>query len=381
MLIINRVKLHNFGAITDKVFNFQNNINIINGCNGKGKSTVLTAIRMCLLNDFTGKIEDYINNKYNNMSCEIDFTVNNNSYTVNLDVSKKKSITSVKILSDSLGKILTSSTTDTNDYLSKLFDKITTPYAIAYTQGSDNKITNISDSDRRELVKKLFDINFTSQVKEIYDTKIDVLKSKVDETKGAISLLNNKEYNFVEIDEPTDTEIQLYETNKELLNSKQRELDTFNEKQKYNDLLSSTYNKIVSSKNSLIEDKEYTDYLLKNAESLINEVSTNESISEEITQKYNTRKLELEQIIDSDKKQLNLSLDTKELEINDKLAELGQYKVKLCGIFNQNQLDDINMQIANIKQQQTEIDKNIEELKSRLANIEQGICPYSGLKM
>lgn len=71
---IKSIKLQNFGNIKEFQKTFTNNLTILSGDNGNGKSTVLKAFLLNAFDSYTGVLADYINWSAKSFSVEVEFT-------------------------------------------------------------------------------------------------------------------------------------------------------------------------------------------------------------------------------------------------------------------------------------------------------------------
>lgn len=214
MLFIKRLKLVDFGVLKGThEFNFNKGFNVISGRNGHGKTTILDAFSMLLFDDHEGSYEAYINDESTKFETELDFDVDNVPYTLKFSVSKKdgKSASSTRELFKDGNSLAKGQDALTN--MADILDKVIGPFAFAFKQNGSSRITTCGDADRRNLLKKLWEIDFTKKVEATYDPKINALKDQLKSIDEQIYALENYVYNTIPIQElPVEEEV--YENEK-----------------------------------------------------------------------------------------------------------------------------------------------------------------------
>ena len=213
---------------------------LVSGDNGAGKSTMLDALTFALFGkSFRGINIPQLPNSINDKDCEVEivFTVGKDTYKVIRTLKPKKF------------EILKNDTLLPQDAQSKDYQKILEEQILKMTYksfcqvvilGSSNYIRfmQLSASDRRSVVENLLDIDVFSvmntlvrsrlQMTKEYirniDTKLEIVKSKVDEKQKFIDTLEKKSSDSVDkykkdID---DSQKQIEEINKEIEKNKVR---------------------------------------------------------------------------------------------------------------------------------------------------------------
>ena len=193
-MFIKNLKLENIGVFKGKrEFNFTKGSNLILGENGHGKSTLLEVISLLLINEYNGNLESLINNSCDNANAELEFDHNNKSYRNTIELSKKKSTTSKKELYEN--NELVASGEEVEKYLNNILPKELVNHSLFVKQKGD-KVTSVSDSDRREILAQLCELDYTRKIKEIIDPQIDFLKCEINTKEKEEYALENKSYNF-----------------------------------------------------------------------------------------------------------------------------------------------------------------------------------------
>ena len=213
---------------------------LVSGDNGAGKSTMLDALTFALFGkSFRGINIPQLPNSINDKDCEVEivFTVGKDTYKVIRTLKPKKF------------EIFKNDTLLPQDAQSKDYQKILEEQILKMTYksfcqvvilGSSNYIPfmQLSASDRRSVVENLLDIDvfsvmntlvrsrlqMTKEYVKNIDTKLEIVKSKVDEKQKFIDTLEKKSSDSVDkykkdID---DSQKQIEEINKEIEKNKVR---------------------------------------------------------------------------------------------------------------------------------------------------------------
>lgn len=304
MLIIDKLELTNFGVLKGHhEFSFDTGFNVICGRNGHGKTTILDAFSMLLFNDYEGNYDAYVNDDCKKFDTSIEFRVDNIPYKLVLSYGKEgKTAKSSRELFKN-GKSFSTGEDAIND-MAEILDKVIGPYAFSFKQNGKSRITTCSDSDRRELLKKLWEIDYTKKVKAIYDPKVDALKDQLKSIDEQVYAFENYSYNEIPIQE-LPVEEDVYENEKaaaEEIRSRikmitslresnaswQRQYDTCETNIKY------TQDKIVELESSIKEYQTRIDSSIKNR---ANDIEVAKANFDKQKQEYEDAKKQLEDVI------------------------------------------------------------------------------------
>ena len=193
MLKLKQLKLYNWCNLKgNKVIDFKDGYNVINGGNGKGKTSIVTAISILLLNDYEGSFETYINDTCTEASTSLSFEINGDDYVSSLYLKKAKSTGSERHLTKNGTEIATGE--DCEKELNKLLPKFLTKFSLFYKQGDENKVTEVGDSDRRNLLTQLIALDYTEKIKTSIVPDVDALKQQIDDMEKEVYALENKTY-------------------------------------------------------------------------------------------------------------------------------------------------------------------------------------------
>ena len=338
MLTIKELCLENIGCFNcSKQFVFEKGINLINGKNGKGKSTIINTISLLLLNRYTGNLESCLNNKSVKGNAHLTFEVDKDIFVSSIEINKLKSITTVRTLTKN-GQLIAEGE-DTSKELQKILPISLSEYSLFHKQNGLS-IVSISDAERREVLTELVSLNFEQKIKEYIDVSVDTLKKQKELVERQKYFLDNKEYNLLEPKEQKwiwneDKEKELCQS-KILLEQAQKQKEL---KQKYSDLL------------------------------------TKEQKNE---QDFEKNKVELNYTFEQNKEKGVATL----LQIEEKLKQvektLSSLKLRKVIPFTSTKLAEIKSQIASLQTDNKNIKQQIAEQEYNRDLINKGVCPYKG---
>jgi recombinational DNA repair ATPase RecF len=90
-LTLQKLTLKRFGIHLDKIVEFDEGLNILKAANGNGKTSIIQAIKMLLVDAYEGPYEDYINWNSNDFFISLLFAINAVNYEVSLSCVKQNS--------------------------------------------------------------------------------------------------------------------------------------------------------------------------------------------------------------------------------------------------------------------------------------------------
>ena len=218
-MIINSLTLENFKSHSKTKLEFNENISLILGSNGAGKSSILEAISYSLFKDFTGKIDKLIRKSadddiVNKMLVTIEFIHNGTTYQLKRGKNKSKNIAELRFKEND--KFVIKSQGDrnvTHDIESILgMDSKSFLNAVYIRQGDITDLIEKTASERKELIAKLLNIDSfetaweeIKKLIEIYEEKLKSNKlqlEKKDEIEEVIKQIEEKiAENTKELDE------------------------------------------------------------------------------------------------------------------------------------------------------------------------------------
>lgn len=361
MLKLNKLTLNNFMCVEHAELDFNNGVNLIVGSNGQGKSTVLQAVALCLLEDKrSDRYQEFIMLGKENCSVALDAEVKGSPLKINISLNKK---------STGMDRTATyNGRTYTNSEVTTLLDSFDIAYYadLIMSMQDEGDITKLKPSEREAYLQKLFQFDFTEKVNKLKDdlngikesidyqnAQIDFNKKSIDERKTeirellpltfhegdiqnlneSVKTLNDELSNIAELLNKKDIllaqkselqnklyiskqNISKYEHEIELINSSKGMIDTLNQK-------ISEYDEINQK---LLNEKQ--DYIAQN-EGLDNRLKLEENdkvlISEEIAEQYEDFLKK-----SSELNELNLQLANKIAECNHAQKHMDMVKLRTC---------------------------------------------------
>lgn len=254
MLSLHSLDMYNWCNLQGrKSIHFEEGFNVINGRNGRGKTSIVNAISILLLNRYEGNLEGFINDKSTEASTKLEFSINQDLYTSSLYLKKTKGVSTERLLVKNGIEIARGE--DCEKELNKLLPSFLTSYSLFYKQGSENKITDCTDSERRELLTQLVALDYSDRIAAFILPTIEALNTQITDSEKELYALENKSYilgtekevpgekhSQVEIDIAT-TQVELWKNNERNKQVKQKlatdiaiaNTDLINTKQKYDE--------------------------------------------------------------------------------------------------------------------------------------------------
>jgi exonuclease SbcC len=298
-LIIDNLQLKNIQFIKEASINFQKGFNVIIGENGSGKSSILQDVSYLLYNYVPKTIEDILNWEEDYFETSMKFSHGGKSFFVKSSYDRKSSKTDKLLTIDTTEKINASSLV--NEKLASIFDPSLCRAAMVHIQG-DNDIVKATPTERRENLKKIYNLDFSSQVSTL-EGEIEDIKKKVSTFEKEIYLLENKEYNFKIIPDLSMTEEEYSVIKVEIENLKSELTLLCQKKEEYDANLV----KVTKTKNEIIQLESTID---KDSDSII---KTKKIISEaeevltiDISSKIDSLKSELLEFSETKKKEISI---------------------------------------------------------------------------
>lgn len=380
MLKLIKLSLEGFGCFKDKKeFLYDNGINLVLAENGKGKSTTIHAIEILLLSNYEGSYADYMNRDCDSFVISLEFYLNNKHLLQTLICKKGKTYTTVKNLKDLDNNIDLANNDGIKEYLNQLLPVAISKYALFVRQNSDMDIIHCSDSERRDLFKRIQDLDYTKEIKTLIEPKIEQTKEKIIENDKEIFALENKAYiakDFVELPF-TEDEYKLKKSQmdkliaeKSLIEEKNNQLNDLRERK---NKLESEINSIKissDSKRSKIDELKSFDF---NAE------------KENIEKEFVNKKLESEnkiKLLEEQRENLDKDINEKMIELESEIKKIEDESAETV-----KEIDSIRL-MKLIKFDEESLIKarnNLSELKTKSSicwkNAEQlanNVCPICG---
>ena len=386
MLKLIKLELEGFGCFKDKKeFLYESGVNLVLAENGKGKTTQIEAIELMLLSVIDGNYADYLyrnketNTTVNEFTISLEFMLDNKHLLETLTCKKGKTCTTTRNLKDVDTDTDLANGEGVKEWLNERLPVSTSKYALFVKQNSDMDIIHCSDSERRDLFKKIQDLDYTKEIKTLIEPKIEQTKEKIIENDKEIFALENKKYetkalNDLPFDENTyalkKTKLENLTAEKSLIEEKKNQLNDLRERK---NKLESEINSIKvssDSKKSKIDELKSFDF---NTE------------KEKIEKEFTNKKLESENKIksleeqrenldkDINEKSLNLECEIKKIEDeeNELVKEIDSIRLMKLIKFDEESLTKARNNLSELKTKSSICWKNSKILES-------GICPTCG---
>lgn len=355
-MFIHDVYMKNFGNVQEQYLDFKEGMTLFSGNNGEGKSTVLKCLSLLLFNQNTGKLSDYIRWGSDEFFISSSVSHAGKSLKISFRYSEKVSNREVEDL-DTKDKYQNSAAIA---YLDELFD---TKRAIASIISFENEIDLIttSPSERREYLKRIYDLNFKEELNSINLEKISSEK-EAQTLSGEIAALESMTFERLVLERlPFNEEVysekkETLRALRESLSALQRQKDEISKNEKKKEVLEFDLykaDKKVSNQNELIDSQTSEKLRLeKEKEDLTLDISS-------IEESKRTEKESLSNKI------LHFETSIKSLE-ND-LASLVEPS-----------LDIESLQIPKLREESFSYQYKIQELEKQIKTFESGVCPTCG---
>lgn len=338
---LNYLKLQNFASIIDSEVYFDNDMNLIHADNGQGKSFLQEAISLLLYNTTRDKIEDYINWDSTFFKIELEGELDNHIFNISFYYDKKDN---ERILNykNELYK-----NSDAVKKLDELLDKQVALNSSVISQGSID-IINSKASERRELLKKLYDVNYQSAIDDI-KVQIENKNNLIIDLDKKIYLLDNKKYQ--------EKEVIIFSDNTKELHNQLKDIDN-----KIDIIKKDNENILIIKKQKEDIEKNIKDKNNQIETTNLNIIQESKNIEEINEEKNNKNYNDLIKVQQDNYDQLLLK------NFNDEELEINNISLKRLLPPDENKLKDLTNNYYCVKSDITNIEKNINLLKA-------GKCP------
>lgn len=392
MLKLIKLELEQFGCFKNKrSFEFEDSINIVNGENGMGKSTMIQAIEMLLLSNFEGSYSDYLyrdketNKTSDEFTISLEFMLDKFHLLQILNCKKGKTCTTSRNLKDLDTDQDLANGEGVKTWLDKYLPVATSKFALFVRQFADkDDIIKSGDADRRDLFKRIQDLDYTKEIKTLIEPKIEQTKEKIIEVDKEIFALENKTYTTKDFIELPFTEDE-YKLKKSQMDKLVAEKSLIEEKNNQLNDLKERKNKLESEINSI-------KVLSDSKKSKIDELKSFDfnTEKEKIEKEFIDKKLESENKIksleeqrenldkDINEKSLNLECEIKKIEDegNELVKEIDSIRLMKLIKFDEESLTKVRNDLTELKKNLEYTENEIKENEKNLSIIKSGKCPY-----
>lgn len=364
MLKLEYLKLRNFMAVSSADLFFENNdVILIVGENGSGKSTILEAIAFILADQKRGNTySEYIKAHCNSANLELSFVLNGDKIRIEEVLTESKAEKKAWVNDETDPYVNSEVTTLLKKYDIGYFAKI-----ILSMQG-DQDITTLTEGKRKEFLQKLLEFDFTDKVQvwkdaaKDVDEKIKYNTNQIEYTEKTITERQNE----IKTPEPLSfgqAEIDAVNADIERLTNEIADLaSNMSEKDKLNKLKSDTLADITSKTSTI------TGLQSMNTQCQSAIISAENSITS-INQYLGTvevNKLEVSRLAD-----IYSKLEKDAADINTELIKLKRAESAI----------DVESAVSEkdgLIRQQALADSEVAHATNHLGLIEKGVCPECG---
>ena len=386
MLKLIKLELEGFGCFKDKKeFLYESGVNLVLAENGKGKTTQIEAIELMLLSVIDGNYADYLyrnketNTTVNEFTISLEFMLNGKHLLETLTCKKGKTCTTTRNLKDVDTDVDLANGEGVKEWLNEKLPVNVSKYALFVRQNSDMDIIHCSDSERRDLFKRIQDLDYTKEIKTLIEPKIEQTKEKIIENDKEIFALENKAYiakDFVELPF-TEDEYKLKKSQmdkliaeKSLIEEKNNQLNDLRERK---NKIESEINSIKissDSKKSKIDELKSFDFDTEK-EKIEKEFADKKFESENKIKSLEEQRENLDK--DINEKSFNLECEIKKIEDegNELVKEIDSIRLMKLIKFDEESLIKARNNLSELKTKSSICWKNSKILES-------GVCPTCG---
>jgi DNA repair exonuclease SbcCD ATPase subunit len=325
MLLLKKLTLKDFMCFSDAQFDFDNNIILISGQNGQGKSAVLEAISLALTSKKRStSYQDYVKQGKESALIVLDCVINNEPVNFNIQINLVKG-TTFQIDLTYKGKL----------YQNKETEEIIESFGLNYysdlmfSMQAEDDITKLTPAQRAYYLQKLLNFDFDEQKiklkKDIdqFDEIIKINKIEIPLKENSITREKDSMEGLKQVIE-TEEDISLIKENIITISAKLEEAE------KNIDKLNLLNNQINEINNNLLNSKEKINEYNAKINSVKEQLEKNEKNKETIASLEKSKYSLL-----STEKGYNEDLDKKNqliLEISNEIKDLSKTKLELLAV-------------------------------------------------
>lgn len=175
-------------------------INLIEGENGQGKSSILEAIKYLLTDELNEKISEYVRWGCDKFIIKCKFSFAGDKFEYNIEGSK----TAKKELI--INGIETYKNSEATKKLNELINTNIIKYSVIAEQGKNTQILFDTPANRLKHLKEILGVDKLIPILEEMKEEIKGLEATVSNYKKEIEVLSNREYLFLDVPEVDDIE-------------------------------------------------------------------------------------------------------------------------------------------------------------------------------
>lgn len=224
---IDTLEMTNFGPIEHAAIDFNQSgskIFVFSGTNGMGKSKVIQAISLLLMDYNKGVLSDFINwnNGATGYSLKMTFSHNGDKFSISLKYDGKDT-TRKLVINDGSTEAQYFQNSNATAHLKSLFDP-NILRSTCFTYEGEIDLITIDASKRREHLKKIHDLEFKREIDELTG-KLNQQNEESIKLTAEKGLLSAKKYDlFAMASEPFSADEYRLKTSELLLRNKDRDL-------------------------------------------------------------------------------------------------------------------------------------------------------------
>ncbi len=357
LMFLKRIKLKNFGNVSQEELFFHDGITVFSGDNGEGKSTILRAISMGLFNRFPLTFKDYIKWGEEYFQIELDFDHSGKSYELSI---KYDGSTSRNLLCTTTNEEWQNS--PVLDKLDEIFD---VKRAIASTISFEHEIDLITTqpSERREYLKGIYDLNFRKQL-DIIEKDISNTQKEIDSLKGEIISLESQTFTLFQLERPPFTTEKCEEYKKQRLELEKR-ITLYEERISS---LEDLKKDIESKKSQFQKKKSREEEEVKGIKTLQAEVGLKEKEESEAPNEFNPS------IIVENFSEKNKKLENELEKLKTQEKELLEKKQSSEALYKESS-EGVESALLEKQRDETILEQSLINSKRFLEKFKKGICP------
>ena len=345
MLKITSLVLHNFTCVSHAEFDFSDDKTILLiGKNGQGKSSILSALALCLTGETRGTaFKDLIKLGKDDGYVKLNALINNKPLDIEVTLHIKNGRVRTIKYED---KIYVN--TDANDLIKSLEIDFYADIMLSI-QGKSEDITNQGPAERKYYLQKLLNFEFTEKLKP-YKEKTETLNSTIDEIEKSIKV---SEELITQKNKEIQDEIDFFFTDNDIINLQKeigdltQEIDDFGENIKKKNDLVSELSKLKSQSSDLKNEK---------SQNLIKIKNLNEKKSE-----YDNLENEI--------KEIDLKI-AEEIENLKRVTQENEDAKKI--------MDSHNEILKEAQNEKNKLDYELKDIKKKKDLLSKGKCPTCG---
>lgn len=365
MIKLKKLTLNNFMCVEHADLNFDDGVTLIVGSNGQGKSTVLQAVTLCLLEEKrSDSYKEFIMLGKDTASLSLDAEISGLPIKINISLNQKSSGMDRNATYN--GRVYK------NSEVSDLLESFDLKYYadIIMSMQNEGDITKLKPAEREAYLQKLFQFDFTERVDKLKET-LTTIKESIDYQNAQI------DFNTKSIE---DREKEIRET--VALTFTDADIDSVNDQIKNLTTEISTLTEQLKEKDTLTREKTATQGVVYSTQQSIDKIkhdieliNSNQGMIDTLNAKIIEYDKANETLV-SEKESISSSI----IELNNKLDVANQDKAVLSDDINKmmeqhntlsSELNSLNLEVANKNAEVNHAQKHMDMIKL-------GTCPECG---